>query len=109
MPTFIVTGSYTQKGMAGLIENPSDRGAANKAFTEAMGGRMLGFYVTSGDNDFMIIIEAADSADIAAGVMVASGSGTVHGLKTIRAYDNDEFNKMQRAAGAMASKFQPAG
>lgn len=109
MPTFIITGSYTTQGMKGLIANPSDRGAANKAFTAAAGGKLKDFYITSGDKDFMLIVEADDSADLAAAVMVAGASGTVSGLKTIRAYTNDEFNAMQKKAGTLAGKFQPAG
>jgi uncharacterized protein with GYD domain len=109
MPTFIVTGNYTSKGMKGMVDNPSDREAAARAITEAAGGKLTGFYLTSGESDFMLIVEAKDSADMVAALMVAGASGSVSGLKTIRAYSNAEFNAIQKAAGAIAGKFKPAG
>ncbi len=92
-----------------MVANPSDRGAANKAFVEASGGTLLGFYLTSGDYDFMLIVEVDDSAKLLPAAMVAGASGTVSGLKTIRAYSNDEFNAAQAAAGPLVSKMRPAG
>ena len=109
MPQFIITGSYTSKGMKGMLDHPSDREAATRALTEAAGGKLQAYYLTSGESDFMLIVEAKDSADLVAALMVAGSTGTVSGLKTVRAYSNAEFNAIQKAAGALASKFKPAG
>lgn len=109
MPTFIVTGNYTSKGMKGMVDHPSDRQAATSALVEAAGGKLTGYYLTSGESDFMLIIETDDSKNMVPAAIVAGASGSVSGLKTIRAYNNDEFNEMQKAAGALAAKFKPAG
>lgn len=109
MPQFIITGNYTSQGMKGMVEHPSDREAAARAVVEAAGGKVTGFYLTSGETDFLLIVEADDSAKIVPALMVVGASGSVSGLKTIRAYSNAEFNAMQKAAGAIAGKFKPAG
>ena len=62
MPTFIVTGNYTSKGMKGMVDHPSDRQAATRALIEAAGGKLTGYYLTSGESDFMLIIETDDDA-----------------------------------------------
>ena len=109
MPTFIVTGNYTSQGMKGMVEHPSDRQAATRALIEAAGGKLQSYYLTSGESDFMLIVETDDSKNMVPAAMVAVASGALSWLKTIRAYVNDEFNEMQKAAGALAAKFKPAG
>lgn len=107
MPTFIITGSYTSQGMKGLVDHPSDREAAAREIVEASGGILKSYYLTSGGSDFMVIVEAADSADLVAGLLVSGASGTLTGLKTIRAYTNAEFNTIQKKAKALAGKYSP--
>ncbi len=64
MATFIITGNYTGQAIQGMIANPSDRAAAVKPLVEAAGGKMLSYYATTGETDFLMICEAADGEDI---------------------------------------------
>lgn len=109
MATFIITGNYTSQAVQGMIANPSDRAEAVKPLVEASGGKMLSYYATTGETDFLMICEAADGADIIPAMIVAGASGTVSNLKTVRAYSSAEFTSAQQKAGALAAKFKPAG
>jgi len=64
MATFIITGCYTADAMKGMVANPSDREAAVRPLVEATGGKMLAYYATTGANDFLMICEAGEGADI---------------------------------------------
>lgn len=109
MATFIITGNYTGQAIQGMIANPSDRAAAVKPLVEAVGGKMLSYYATTGETDFLMICEAADGEDIIPALMVAGASGTVSNLKTVRAYSSADFMAAQKKAGGIAAKFKPAG
>ena len=109
MPLFIVTGSYTSTAMKGMIANPSDRESATKSIVEASGGKMISYYLTTGDNDFLMIVEGVNGSDLIAPLIVAGASGTVSNLKTVQAYTSAEFTAAQKKAGEIATRFKPAG
>lgn len=105
MAHFIVTGSYSTAAMKGMIAKPSDREAATRTLVEASGGKMLSYFVTTGDQDFLMIAQADDAARLIPALMVAGASGAVIGLKTVQAFTSAEFNAAQKAAGALAAKY----
>ena len=109
MATFIITGNYTAQVIKGMIANPSDREAAVKPLVEAVGGKVLSYYATTGENDFLMICEAADGEDIIPALMVAGASDTVSNMKTVRGYSSAEFTSAQKKAGGLAAQFKPAG
>ena len=109
MARYIITGNYTAAAMKGMLARPSDREAALRALAEAAGGELHAFYVTTGENDFMMVIEGSDEAGFLASLIVSGASGTVTNLKTARAFTNDEFLAAQRKAGELALNFKPAG
>lgn len=109
MAIFITTGNYTAQAIQGMIANPSDRAAAVKPLVEAAGGKLLSYYATTGENDFLMICEAADGEDVIPALMVAIASGSASNLKTVRAYSSADFTAAQERAGAIAVKFKPAG
>lgn len=109
MANFIVTGNYTTKAVQGMIASPSDRAAAVKPLIEAVGGKLLSYFATTGESDFLMICEAADGEDIIPALMVAGATGTVSNLKTVRAYSSADFLAAQKKAGGIAAKFKPAG
>jgi uncharacterized protein with GYD domain len=70
---------------------------------------MTSYYITSGDSDFMLLVDTDDSANLVPALMVAGASGTVSNLKTVRAYTSAEFLAAQKKAGELASAFKSAG
>jgi len=109
MATFIITGNYTGQAIKGMIANPSDRAEAVRPLVEAAGGKMLSYYMTSGETDFQMVVEIGDSGNLVPALMVAGATGTVANLKTVRAYSSADFMASQKKAAAMAASFKPAG
>ena len=105
MARYIITGSYTAAAMQGMIAKPSDRGAATAALVAASGGKMESYYLTTGDHDFLMVVQADDFTKLLASLMVAGASGAASGLKTVQAFTSAEFLDAQKAAGAIAKSY----
>lgn len=106
MARYIISGSYTAAAMKGMITKPSDRGAATGALVAAAGGRMEGFYLTTGDSDFLMIVQSDNLQNLLASLIAAGATGAVSGLRTVQAFTSDEFLAAQKAAGAIAARYQ---
>jgi uncharacterized protein with GYD domain len=48
MPLYMSQFAYTPEAWAALVDNPEDRSAAVRELTEAMGGRLLSWYLSFG-------------------------------------------------------------
>jgi uncharacterized protein with GYD domain len=78
MPKYLYHGSYTDKGLKGLIKDGgSKRVKVTKKAIESLGGKMEAYYFALGGTDFFIIIEAPDNVQAITGALVANASGTV--------------------------------
>jgi uncharacterized protein with GYD domain len=64
METYIVLVNFTQQGIAKIKESPAWIDAARQAVEEA-GGKWLGWYLTMGRYDVVLIVQAFDSKIIA--------------------------------------------
>lgn len=107
MPRHIITGCYTAAAMKGMMAHPSDRFEAAAKIAKAGGGTLEHYFVTTGPSDFMMIV-STDSADIdglLAALMVASGSGAISNMQTVRALTTDEFTAVQKKAAQIASAY----
>lgn len=109
MATFILTGRFTLDAVRGLMSKPEDRTGSVGAIVDAAGGKLLHYYITTGDSDFMLVAEADAAEDFLAGVMVAGASGAVTGLKTVRAWSSGDFVKVAEKAGAIAGSYRAPG
>ena len=58
MATFITQGRYTREAIKGMIVKPEDRFEALSKHAARAGGRVIGYYLTFGEYDFLSIIEA---------------------------------------------------
>jgi uncharacterized protein with GYD domain len=95
METYIILGSFTQQGMAKIKESPARIEAARKAI-QAAGGKMLGWYLTIGHYDFVVITEAP-SAKAAVSVLLAiGGQGSIR-TETLCAFTEAEFKDVVSA------------
>ncbi len=78
MPKYLYHGSYTDKGLKGLMKDGgSKRVEVTRKAIESLGGKMEAYYFALGGNDFYIILEAADNVKAITGSLVANASGTV--------------------------------
>ena len=105
MPRFIVKGCYTASAMKGMMAKPSDRGEAARKIVEAAGGKLEGYYVTTGPTDFQMIISVDDISSLLAGLMVAGGAGAISNVETQRAFTSAKFTEMQKKAGKLAASY----
>jgi uncharacterized protein with GYD domain len=89
METYIILANYTQQGLANIKESPA-RIEAAKAATERAGGEWLGWWLTSGRYDFVVMANAPDGATAATIVLAISMGGNIR-TETMRAYSTEEF------------------
>jgi uncharacterized protein with GYD domain len=109
MPLFIITGNYTSAAMKGMIAKPSNRESATKALVEASGGKLHAYYLTTGDHDFLMVVEAPNGSDLISPLIVAGASGTATNFKTVQAFTSAQFTAAQKKASEIASRYKPAG
>ncbi len=109
MATFIVQGRFSSEAIKGLIAKPRDRRAIAARLITACGGKLKDYYATTGDNDFLIIIEADDGEVAVVAGMAAAASGAVSNLTTIRAWNSKEFKNLAERVGKVIGAYTPPG
>ena len=76
MPTFIVLGQFTQKGIENIKDSPKRLEDAKK-LTESLGGKMKAFYYTLGQYDFVSITEGKDLDSMLKGLLILGSKGSI--------------------------------
>jgi len=110
MGLYITQGNYSQEAVKGMVQNPEDRSPAVAALMESVGAKMLNYYITHGEYDFMVITETDDSnSELLAGLMVAGAGGGVCNLKTTQAFTTQEAKSAMEKANQVVSGFKSAG
>ena len=109
MTIYITQGRYTDQAIKGMIAKPEDRKQAVSALIEAAGGKLLDYYVTFGEFDFLVISEADDDVDMAAGLLTAAASGGVSDLNTKIAMRTTDAMKAMEKSKQLVEKFRAAG
>ena len=109
MIRLVTRGCFTSNYAKGLVSAPEDREPAVRKLIEAAGGKLLHFYFTTGDSDFMVISEANEAESIIAAMLAAVASGTISDVKTARAWTGAEFKKVAERASKAASHYRAPG
>ena len=109
MPIFITQGRYSQSAMKGMVSSPEDRTEPVRQLIERAGGRLLNYYVTFGDYDFLVISEGRDEMAMLSALAVVGASGGVTDLKTTLAVTGAQAKEAFAAASKTASQFRSAG
>lgn len=108
MSIFITQGRFTQDAIKGMIAKPEDRAdAVGKLFTKS-GGKLISYYMTFGEYDFMVISEGPYEG-VAVTAIVVAASGGVTDLKTTLAMSSGEMKDAFTKAGPIAAGFRAAG
>ena len=92
MPTYIVLNSWTDQGIRNIKESPQRLDATRKAI-EAAGGKVLGFYLTMGRYDSVLIVESP-SDEVAATLALGAGSQGSIRTETLKAFPEAEYRKI---------------
>jgi uncharacterized protein with GYD domain len=107
--TYIVQGRFTADAVKGMIRTPEDRTGPISELCEALGGKLISWYMTTGDYDWLLIVEGPRPEDTMVATIVAAAGGGVTNLKTISAFSAQEAKAMFAKAGGLAPKFKSAG
>ena len=95
MPTFITLIRSTQQGMENIKQGPGRLEAAKQTF-KAMGAKLKQFYLVMGQYDMVVVGEAPDD-ETAAKLSLAIGSKGAIRTETMRAFTEEEYNKIVEA------------
>ncbi|KAB2884648.1 MAG: GYD domain-containing protein [Pseudorhodoplanes sp.] len=109
MPIFITQGRYTREAIKGMVVKPEDRADAVSRLLSKAGGRLIGYYLTFGEYDFLVIAEAPSETQMAAVLLAAGSGGGVTGLRTMLAMTSIEAKGAFAAASDLVPHFRPAG
>jgi uncharacterized protein with GYD domain len=95
MPTYISLCRWTAQGAASIKDSPSRLDAAKKAFAEA-GVKIVGFYMTTGTHDMVIITEAPNDDALAKAMLSTISKGSIT-TQTSRAFTEDEYRALMKS------------
>jgi uncharacterized protein with GYD domain len=82
MALYLTRFSYTPDTWARLAQKPEDRRDAARAYIEAVGGKLHGFWYAFGEYDAYNLWEAPDNVSMAAVAMAISGGGALSKFET---------------------------
>lgn len=88
MPSYVVLGNYTEQGIKNMKDTPARLQAARDAIQDA-GGRMICWYLTLGQYDFVSVVEFPD-AETGARVLLALGAQGNIRTTTMQAFTEEE-------------------
>ena len=109
MPVYVTQGRYTRDAIKGMIVKPEDRADAVSRLLSKAGGRLIGYYFTFGEYDFLIIAEAPSETQMAAVLLAAGSGGGVTDLRTTLAMTSIEAKGVFAAASDLVPAFRSAG
>ena len=107
---YITQGRYTQSAMKGMLAQPEDRSEQAGALFERAGAKMLAYYVTLGEYDFLIVAEGdVDLQTYMGSLAVAAASGGLSDLKSTVAITATDWKGALEKAGGAASQYRSPG
>lgn len=109
MPIYISRGKFTIDAVKGMMANPENREEAVSQLFKSVGGRLIGWYLTFGRHDWLVIGEFPDSKAAASAVLAAAGGGSLSDIETTVAMTASEAAETLAAAGRVARDFRSAG
>jgi uncharacterized protein with GYD domain len=99
MIRLVTRGRFTHDYLKALLGAPEEREPAVRKVVEAASGKVISFYFTTGDTDFLLISEANEAESVIASLLAASATGTISNVSTARAWTGAEFKGIvERAA-----------
>ena len=96
MSRYITLGTYTNQGVAGLVDGDSDRRAVMEVMHKSVGATLVDYCITRGQYDFCVISDADSFEVMAAMTLKAKGSGTVTNSVILEAVDIDEVRSVAK-------------
>jgi uncharacterized protein with GYD domain len=109
MPIYICQGRYTAHALKGMTTSPEDRSQTVRRLFREAGGKLVNWYLTFGDYDWMVIAEMPSERAMLTAVIAAAGGGSLTDLKTTTALTAEETVQAFQDASRLAASFRSAG
>jgi uncharacterized protein with GYD domain len=109
MVRLVTRGRYTHDYVKRLLDAPEDREPAVRKLIEEAGCKVISFYITTGDTDFLLISEANEAEAVIAALMAISAAGLISNVSTVRAWTGAEFKSVADRASKAAGSYRPPG
>jgi uncharacterized protein with GYD domain len=109
MIRLVTRGRFTHEYVKRLLAAPEDREPAVRKLIEGAGGKVISFYVTTGETDFLLISEANGAEAVIAALMASSAAGMISNVSTARAWTGAEFKAIADRAAKAAKAYRPPG
>lgn len=105
----VMRGRLTAAYLKAFVAAPEDREAAMHRLVEASGSKLLGFYFTAGDKDFLMIVETSSPDKIMATSLAVASTGMTTDMTTLRAWTCAEFKGVGEMAGGILAAYALPG
>lgn len=89
MPTYIGLLNFTDQGVKTIKDLPA-RIAGGRQLIESKGGKLHSYFLTMGQYDAVVIIEAPDEETMTAVAIATAGQGNIR-TTTLRAFTEEEI------------------
>jgi uncharacterized protein with GYD domain len=106
--TFITQARFTKDGLNGMIAAPEDRAEIVGRLIAQVGGKLIAYYLTSGEYDILLIFEGPSYEDTVPALIVAAAESGVADLKTVTALTSSEMKSAFVKAGPIAASYRSA-
>ena len=109
MTTFITQARFTKEGFNAMIAAPEDRAEIVGRLIAEVGGKLIAYYLTSGEYDILLIFEGRSYEETVPALIVAAAESGVADLKTVTALTSSEMKSAFVKAGSIATRYRGAG
>jgi len=109
MPIYISRGKFTAEAFRGLLANPENREEAVSALFKTVGGKLIGWYLTFGRHDWLVVGEFPNEKVAASAILAAAAGGSLSDIETTVAMTAKDAAATFEAAGHAARSFRSAG
>ena len=92
MPTFLITSHLTEQGSRNIKEVPK-RVAASREAAKKFGVDIKQVYMTAGEAEFLVIVEAASGDNVAKLCMAVGAEGNAR-TRTVQAWSEAEYCRL---------------
>jgi uncharacterized protein with GYD domain len=92
MPTFVITANWTDQGVRAIKDVPK-RTQAARELGKKLGVEIKHAFITTGDSDLLLILDAADGEKVTKFALAIGSLGNVR-TRTSRAWPEAEYVKM---------------
>ena len=92
MSTYLCLGQWTQKGIENIKESPARLDAAREEWKKE-GVTIRDFYLTTGQYDLVLVVEAPDDATLAKVLLAQASKGGIR-TTTLHAFSEAEYREI---------------